>query len=127
MNAKHSTLILFVVKKPRKYDVLKRLVEIDASWHGIGLDLGVSNNDLDSLAESNMSDQTKLDHILQKWIEMDGEVTPVTWQVILDVVKGPLVQNKALAMKIYQALKQENDKEQMGSSKCKYTLNYLMV
>ena len=127
MNAKHSTLILFVVKKPRKYDVLKRLVEIDASWHGIGLDLGVSNNDLDSLAESNMSDQTKLDHVLQKWIEMDGEVTPVTWQVILDVVKGPLVQNKALAMKIYQELKQENDKEQMGSSKCKYTLNYLMV
>ena len=120
-------MILFVVKKPRKYDVLKRLVEIDASWHGIGLDLGVSNNDLDSLAESNMSDQTKLDHVLQKWIEMDGEVTSVTWQVILDVVKGPLVQNKALAMKIYQALKQENDKEQMGTSKCKYTLNYLMV
>ena len=127
MKAKHFTLILFVVEKPRKYNVLKWLVGIDASWHGIGLDLGVSNNDLDGLAESNMSDQTKLDHVLQKWLEMDGEVTSVTWQVILDVVKGPLVQNKALAMKIYQALKQENDKEQMGTSKCKYTLNYLMV
>ena len=127
MKAEHFTLILFVVEKPRKYDVLKWLVEIYASWHGIGLDLGVSNNDLDSLAESNKSDQIKLDHVLQKWIEMDGEVTSVTWQVILDVVKGPLVQNKALAMKIYQALKQENDKEQMGTSKCKYTLNYLMV
>ena len=60
------------------------------------------------MAQSNLSDQTKLDAVLQKWIEMDSESTPVTWKVILDVVKGPLVQNNELAMKIYQSLKQES-------------------
>ena len=121
-------MILIIVEKPRKIDVLEWLVEIDASWHGVGLDLGVSNNDLDGLAESNKSNQTKLDYVLQKWIEMDGQATPVTWQAILDVVKGPLVQNNALAMKIYQALKQESDKQLIGTSKFKiYALNDLMV
>ena len=53
-------MILIIVEKPRKNDVLEWLVDIDASWRGIGLDLGVSNNDLDGLAESNKSNQTKL-------------------------------------------------------------------
>ena len=88
--------------------MLKWLVDIDASWRGIGLDLGISNNYLDGLARFSMSNQMRLDCVLQKWIEMDSESTPVTWKVILDVVKGPLVQNNELAMKIYQSLKQES-------------------
>ena len=55
-----------------------------------------------------MSNQAKLDHVLQKWIDMDGQVTPVNWKEILDVVKGPLVQNKALALEMYQYLKRES-------------------
>ena len=57
---------------------------------------------------------------------MDGQATPVTWQAILDVVKGPLVQNNALDMKIYQVLKHESDKQLIGTSKFKiYALNCL--
>ena len=84
------------------------MIRIDASWRGIGLDLGLSYNDLQNLAQSSMSNQAKLDHVLQKWIDMDGQVTPVNWKEILDVVKGPLVQNKALALEIYQYLKRES-------------------
>ena len=59
-----------------------------------------------------MSNQAKLDHVLQMWLDMGGEAgfTPVTWITILDVIKGPLVQNKALAMRIYQNLKQQSGK-----------------
>ena len=59
-----------------------------------------------------MSNQVKLGHVLQMWLDMNGqaEVTPVTWITILDVVRGPLVQNKALAMSIYQYLKQQSSK-----------------
>ena len=99
----YQLLSTFLDNKPGKLEVLTKLVCIDASWRGIGLDLGVSYNDLQNLAESNESNQTKLDHVLQKWIKMDGQATPVTWKVILDVVKGPLVQNKAVALEIYKS------------------------
>ena len=120
----HNQLLSpFLDYKPDKLEVLTKLVCIDASWRGIGLDLGVSNNDLDGLAESNKSNQTKLDYVLQKWIEMDGQCTPVTWKVIVDVVKGPLVQNKAVAMEIYKSLKHQDAKQQNTPGKyfCDFT------
>ena len=113
----YQLLSTFLDIKPDKLKVLTKLVCIDASWRGIGLDLGVSYNDLQSLAESNLSDQTKLDHVLQKWIEMDGQATPVTWKVILDVVKGPLVQNKVVALEIYKSLKYSDANQQNISGK----------
>ena len=35
---------------------------------------------------------------------------PVTWTTIFDAIKGPLVQNIALTMKIYEYLKQQSGK-----------------
>ena len=46
-----------------------------------------------------------------------GEGAPVTWMTILDVVKGRLVQNKALAMTIYENLKQGSSVQQITQSK----------
>ena len=120
----HNQLLSpFLDNRPDKLEVLTKLVCIDASWRGIGFDLGVSYNDLQSLAESSLPDQKKLDHVLQKWIEMDGQCTPVTWKVILDVVKGPLVQNKAVAMEIYKSLKHQDAKQQNTPGKyfCDFT------
>ena len=99
-----------LAEKPERVDLLTKLKAIDASWRSIGNDLGLSYNDLQGLDESNMSNQRRLDHILQIWLNMDGQVTPATWKTIIDVVKGPLVQNKALAIKIYQDLKEESSK-----------------
>ena len=99
-----------LAEKPERVNLLSKLTTIDASWHSIGNGLGLSYNYLQGLAESNISNQTKLDHVLQMWLNMDGESTPVTWKTIIDVVKGPLVENKALAIKIYQDLKEDSSK-----------------
>ena len=77
----------------------------------------MSSNYLDGLFQSHLSNEIRLDHVLQKWIALNGQATPVTWKTILDVVKGPLVQNKALANDIYQYLKQENSKPKTAPSK----------
>ena len=96
--------------KPTKKAVLEQLVCIDAKWREVGNSLGLSSNFLDGLAQSNDSYQIKLEHVIQKWIELDGQSTfdsqasPVTWETILDVVKGPGLQNPALAMNIYKHL-----------------------
>ena len=59
-----------------------------------------------------MSNQIRLSQVIQTWLDMNGYDggTPVTWNTILDVVKGPFVQNKALAMRIYEYLKQQSGK-----------------
>ena len=57
-----------------------------------------------------MSNQSRLDHVIQTWLNMDDQGFPVTWNTILDVIKGPLVQNKALAREIYEYLKQQSGK-----------------
>ena len=46
-------------------------------------------------------------------MELNGEATPVTWETIRDVVKGPYVQNNDLAVKIYQSLKEESTRQQI--------------
>ena len=73
----------------------------------------MSDNDLNSLAQSNKSDQDKLGHMLQKWIDKDSHVT---WKMIIDVVRGPLIQNIALAKKIFQYLKQKFSEQQEATS-----------
>ena len=110
----------FLVKKPSKQNVLEQLAPIDTSWRSIGNGFGVEYNVLQGLAESNMSNQTRLDHVLQKWIDLDDQESPVIWKTIIDVVKGPLVQNKALAKEIYQYLKQLNATSKYNVFSCYY-------
>ena len=111
---------LISVKKPTRCEVLTQLASIDALWRSIGEGLRVSDNFLQGLAESNISIRTRLGHVIQKWLDMDGqgEGAPVIWNTIIDVIKGPLVQNKALAMKIYDYLKLESSVQQNTQSKC---------
>ena len=77
----------------------------------------MSDNDLNSLAQSNKSDQDKLDHVLQRWIDKDSHVT---WKMIMEVVRGPLIGNNALAKKIFQYLKQEFSNQRKATSKYIY-------
>ena len=115
-------LIFLLVVQPKRHEILTQLVYIDTLWRNIGNGLGVSFKVLQGLAESNQSNQAKLDQVIQNWLDMNGkdDGAPVTWITILDLLKGPLVNNKALAMKIYQSLKEESSKEQIAPSK--YTI-----
>ena len=112
-------LIVLTVERPTRCAVLVQLSSIDASWRSIGNGLGVSYNHLQGLAERNDSNQTRLDHVIQMWLKMngEGEGAPVTWKTIVKVVKGPLVQNKALAMTIYESLKRGSSVQQNTQSK----------
>ena len=117
----HLTIIIIhclgyiLDEKPNQLDLLIKLASIASFWWSIGRGLGASHGDLTGLVQSNMSDQVKLDHVLDMWIKMDSQVT---WKTILEVVKGPLVKNNALAKEIYQYLKQESIKQENATSKC---------
>ena len=96
-------------EKPRKIDVLEQLVCIDTEWRKIGNGLRLDPNFLEGLARNNEPDQIRLDKVLQKWMDMDGHdsCSPVTWEAILKVLKGNLLQQHDLAKEIYQYLKQQ--------------------
>ena len=103
------SIILLVEKLTTTDDVLEQLVSIDTSWREIGNGLHVGFNYLDGLAKNNtMSNQIRLQHVLQKWKDLDSPAPPVTWNTVIDVVKGPFVENKALAQEIYEYLKHKN-------------------
>ena len=112
-----------LVVQPKIREVLTKLVCIDTLWRIIGIGLGVSYNILQGLAESNQSNQVRLHHVIEKWLNMNGEDegAPVKWITILDLLKGPLFHNKALAMKIYQSLKEDSSKKDIAPSK--YTID----
>ena len=103
------SIILLDEKLTTTHDVLKQLAPICVRWREIGNGLRVGFNYLDGLAKDNtMSNQTRLEHVLQKWKELDSPAAPVTWKTIIDVVKGPLVENEALAKEIYKLLKHKH-------------------
>ena len=113
-NSLNSFLTFFLIflsaVKPTKHEVLMKLACISASWHDIGNSLKLRHNDLKGLAQSYSSNNTRLGEVIQLWLDMNGQDggAPVTWSTILNVLEGPLVNNKALAMEIYHSLKEES-------------------
>ena len=100
------SITLLAEKLTTIHDVLQQLVSIDTKWHEIGNGLHVSFNYLAGLAQDNtMSNQTRLQHVLQTWKDFHSPAAPVTWNTVINVVKGPFVKNKALAKEIYEYLK----------------------
>ena len=65
--------------------VLQVFEPVCYKWELIGVLLEVEEQTLDSLQISHDDDHTKLYHVIQKWIEMDGEFTPVTLNTIFNV------------------------------------------
>lgn len=88
----------------------------------IGVQLGVDSNTIKSLSESNKSEETKLVEILQKWTEM--KPTPVTWENIIKVVGGPVVQQLNVAITIQQSLKEiRNEYRRAKRQQSEFTTN----
>ena len=114
-------LIVLTVERPTRHEVLMQLAFINFQWRNIGNGLGVSYSDLQGLAERNDSNQTRLDQVIQNWLDMNGqgEGAPVTWKTILDVVKEPPIENITRTMRIYEYLKQSSVQQ---DSQSKWTI-----
>ena len=112
-------IIVLIVGRPTRREVLMQLAFINFHWRNIGYGLGVSFNYLQGLAQSNESDQTRLDQVIQKWLDMNGqgEGAPVTWNTILDVIKEPPIHNITRAIRIYERLKEKSSVQQDTQSK----------
>ena len=91
----------FTVAIPDKYMLLKLLFPVSAQWDEIGGLLGVDANTINRLHTSKLTNQVKLDKILQSWF--DNEPTPVTWNNVISILEGPL-KKKSLAIEISKTL-----------------------
>ena len=88
--------------------MLQILTRVCHMWEVIGAQLGVEDYILGSERKSNEEDATRLYHIIHRWTQMDGEVTPVTWGTIMNVVKAidnnELVRNFSVFLKSLQGI-----------------------
>ena len=62
----------------------------------------MSSNDLDSLDQERVSNEIRLAKVIRRWIDMDGQATPVNWKTIIKVVNDL---DRRLARNIYNDLK----------------------
>ena len=75
------------------------LAEIPSCWHKFGLCLGIDNEKLRAVEAQNHHDQCKcFAEVYSIWKKEDRR--PVTWDVVIEILEGNLVQNKALAHKL---------------------------
>ena len=86
------------------------LFDIAEKWHAIGEGLNVRQDLLFGLKFSAMDDFHKLNEVIQSW-KLYG-LSPVSWEALIIVVEGPLVNDKRKANEIREHLR-----------KCKHTYN----
>ena len=73
-------------KPPELTDALDLLRSISPSWYDIGSKLLVPSDFRDSLTRDSLSNEAKLDKILNAWI--NGETADVTWRTILKALQA---------------------------------------
>ena len=78
-------------KVPKKKDVLALLMPIKDKWYLIGDSLEVNTGELESLKISNNSTEMNLSIVINKWLEEKSN--EATWEVLLEEVEGPIVNN----------------------------------
>jgi ribosome-interacting GTPase 1 len=81
--------------------LLHQLSDISYQWKLIGIDLEVNQNILKGLQQKTIDDMLKLSDVLQAWFDKNEEIT---WEKIIEVVEGRIIDNKTLADKIKQFL-----------------------
>ena len=93
--------ILTTGKRPELHRLVELLDPVCTEWDVIGCQLGVNIEIIDDV---NKSDETKLKEVIEKWVETKS--TPTTWNKIIEVVKGPVIQSPDVARKIQEYLEQ---------------------
>ena len=87
--------------------MLNLLAPIADKWKEIGKGLGIAPGPINGVEQNNKGNINRLSGILQIW--KDTWTSPVTWENIIKVVEGPIVdkKNEAQAMRDFLA-KDEN-------------------
>ena len=89
-------------ENPSHCDLLNLLADINNKWKDIGLALSLPQNFIEGLEKVLDSDNVKLSKVITEWI--DTMPSPVTWETIISVVEGPIVNNQRKANDIRQHL-----------------------
>ena len=76
-------------KPPEPTDAFDLVRNISPSWYDIGTKLLVPSDFRDSLTRESLSNEAKLDKILNAWI--NGETADVTWRTILEALEARYV------------------------------------
>ena len=76
---------------------------IKDKWYLIGDSLEVDTGELESLMISNNSTEMKLSIVINKWLEEKSN--EATWEVLLEEVEGPIVNNHQIGDDIRTFLK----------------------
>ena len=90
-------------KVPKKKDVLALLMPIKDKWYLIGDSLEVNPGELESLKTSNNSTEMNLSIVINKWLEEKSN--EATWEVLLEEVEGPIINNGQIGDDIRTFLK----------------------
>ena len=90
-------------KAPTEHELLNLLADISNLWREIGLSLKVPHNILDGLKPSQESNAIKLSEVIHSWLTTT-ESHLVTWETVIDAIKGPVVNNIKKANEIHQHL-----------------------
>ena len=98
------------------HELLNLLSNISDKWYELGVCLEVKSGELGSLQSSPKSNMFKLTTVLQKW--KDRTSPPFTWATIMDVVSGPVINNRSTYLDIGQFL----DKSELVNRVETYTL-----
>ena len=92
-------------KTPTKHELLNLLADISHLWPEIGLSLDVSDNVLDGLISCQERDTVKLAKIIDSWlISNTSQPHFITWETVIDAIKGPIVNHVIKANALHQYL-----------------------
>ena len=81
-------------------DVLRFCNKARPNWYNIGLELDISDDDLDAIENDNPQDSSKcLRKMLQHWLRSDLDRT---WKSLADALGSNLVQQPALGSEILE-------------------------
>ena len=62
------------------------LSSISYKWQVVADHLRICSSTIESLEKSDADNHIKMNCVIQKWMDMDGNATPVTWETISHVV-----------------------------------------
>ena len=80
--------------------VLEDIHPARAKWYNIGLQLGVSANDLDTVRSQYVTPEDALSELLEKWLKTVNPVSTLTWGAVVSALKHTTVGEFQLAEKL---------------------------